>query len=258
MCYDLIERREENNQMTTRALTNAFNVGYFPNTNDYVSTAAVQRFFDSIDISRKTNERRHIRQNPIEAYHYLCKVESLDYTKAKDTDEASMTPKQFEKRFGYAPKGDVSEKTQIVIGGRSFSVICMLGYLCVEVVTVHEGSINSTVFKAFIEEECTAVIDTAAGEWGIYDNASMHKQVDVKLAIDHLFRGNWSFVPPYSPFLEPVEHLFALVKQFLRDHEDEARAAPEAWIYRAFARYEPGGSQAHVPRHTKPLEQIQA
>ena len=95
MCYDLIERREENNQMTTRALTNAFNAGYFPNTNDYVLTAAVQRFFDSIDISRKTNERRHIRQNPIEAYRYLCQIESLDYTKAKDTDEASMKPKQF-------------------------------------------------------------------------------------------------------------------------------------------------------------------
>ena len=136
-------------------------------------------------------------------------------------------PNNFEKRFGYAPKGDVSEKTQIVIWGQSFSVICMLGYLCVEVVTLPEGSIDSTI-KAFIEEECTAVIYTAAGDWGIYDNASIHKQVDVKLAIDHLFRGNWSFVPPYSPFLKPVEHLFALVKQFLRDHEDEACAAPEA------------------------------
>ena len=246
MCEELRIRRQGDGQVETRELVRVFNMEYFGNPHRNVSESVATRFFHHCDISFKTNERRHMRQDLRESIDYYRKVESFDPTKAKDVDEVSISPKAFERNKGFSPRGDPSEKIQIKIGNKYYSAIAMLGYYGVEAVDIFEGTINSATFATFLNTHCAAVIDPAGDEWGMFDNASIHKTIEGLLAIEALFGGKWTFVPAYSPHLKPVELLFALVKQYLRKHEDEALVDPLRWINKAFDRYRPNGSHAHV------------
>jgi transposase len=51
------------------------------------------------------------------------------------------------------------------------------------------------------------------------------------------------FVPPYSPNLKPIEPCFALVKKWLRQHENEALLNPVVFINRAFDIHSIGGER---------------
>ena len=127
-----------------------------------------------------------MRQDPVAINAYWQRVSCFDPTKSKDIDEVSMTPKDFELKYGYAPKGDVAEKVQITIGDKSYSAICMLGYYGVEAVWKHEGAIDGERMKHFIDDACAPLI-VADVEWGIIDNAQIHHTVDVKLSLERCF-----------------------------------------------------------------------
>ena len=51
---------------------------------------------------------------------------------------------------------------------------------------------------------------------------------------------------PYSPDLKPVERLFAVVKNLLRDREDEAVVNPMSVISECFEMFRPGGPKSHI------------
>ena len=137
-----------------------------------------------------------MRWDPVAISCYWRKVSYFDPTKAKDIDVVSMTPKDFELRYGYAPRADVAEKVQITIGDKSYSAICMLGYNGIEAVLKHKGTIYAEKTKQFIDDACAPLI-VADVEWGIIDSAQINHTVDVKLSLERCFRGFWTYVPAY-------------------------------------------------------------
>ena len=62
--------------------------------------------------------------------------------------------------------------------------------------------------------------------------------------LEDVFDNNYYFLPVYSPHLNPIEPCFALVKEWIRHHEEEALADPVHYINMAFNRYSVGGIQA--------------
>ena len=63
--------------------------------------------------------------------------------------------------------------------------------------------------------------------------------------LEDVFDNNYYFLPVYSPHLNPIEPCFALVKEWIRQHEEEALADPVLYIINmAFNRYSVGGIQA--------------
>lgn len=47
----------------------------------------------------------------------------------------------------------------------------------------------------------------------VFDNTSIHTSTGIKTLLDRL---NVQFLPPYSPFLNPIEEFFGLLKQNLK------------------------------------------
>ena len=81
------------------------------------------------------------------------------------------------------------------------------------------------------------------------DNARTHKTVSSIQSLNRAFVGLWLFSSPYSPFFKPVENGFKLVKEWLRDHEDEALANPIEMINRAFFLFSSRGPNGRVCRN---------
>jgi len=84
------------------------------------------------------------------------------------------------------------------------------GVLCA---TQVDGPVNAEVFEAFVEQ--VLVPKLRPGDVVVMDNLSSHKRARTR----ELIRGVGArllFLPPYSPDLNPIEMIFAKIKQRLR------------------------------------------
>lgn len=79
--------------------------------------------------------------------------------------------------------------------------------------TVVDGPINADVFESFVEQ--VLVPELGPGDIVVMDNLSSHKRARTRELIES--RGaELVFLPPYSPDLNPIEMVFAKLKQLLR------------------------------------------
>ncbi len=114
---------------------------------------------------------------------------------------------------GRAPRGErLLDKTPHG-HWKTTSLIAALGIGGVRCSTVVDGAINRDVFDAFVEQVLAP--ELRPGDVVILDNLSSHKSEHARRLIES--RGaELVFLPPYSPDLNPIEMVFAKVKQLLR------------------------------------------
>ena len=79
--------------------------------------------------------------------------------------------------------------------------------------TVVDGAVNADVFEAFVEQVLAPQLRTQ--DVVILDNLSSHKRTRTRLLVEAQ-GAQLLFLPPYSPDLNPIEMVFAKLKQLLR------------------------------------------
>ena len=93
------------------------------------------------------------------------------------------------------------------------TLIAALGIQGMHCSTVVDGAVNADVFEAFVEQ--VLVPDLRAGDVVVMDNLSSHKRSKTRRLIESA-GAQLLFLPPYSPDLNPIEMIFAKIKQILR------------------------------------------
>jgi len=78
---------------------------------------------------------------------------------------------------------------------------------------VFDGPIDNRTFLAYVEQ--VLVPSLRGGDVIVLDNLAVHKQPEVRAAIEHA-GAHLRFLPPYSPDFNPIEQAFAKLKAFLR------------------------------------------
>jgi len=96
---------------------------------------------------------------------------------------------------------------------KTTTLIAALGIEGVRCSTVVDGAVNRDVFEAFVEQ--VLVPELRPGDIVVMDNLSSHKSVRTRELIEGA-GARLIFLPPYSPDLNPIEMVFAKVKQLLR------------------------------------------
>lgn len=79
--------------------------------------------------------------------------------------------------------------------------------------TVVDGAMTGDVFLAYVEQQLVPTLK--AGDVVVMDNLSSHKRSAVRQAIERA-GAQLRFLPPYSPDLNPIEHVFSKLKAKLR------------------------------------------
>lgn len=117
------------------------------------------------------------------------------------------------RRCGRAPRGErLIDKTP----HGHWKTTTLIAALCVEGIccsTVVDGAVNGDVFESFVEQ--VLVPELRSGDVVIMDNLSSHKRKRTRMLIESA-GAELEFLPPYSPDLNPIEMVFAKVKQLLR------------------------------------------
>jgi transposase len=109
--------------------------------------------------------------------------------------------------YGYSPKGKrlmLRTKTPSI---KTKTAICCVSATRVESVKLIEGSANTTRFHAFLQS-----LNLPARSVVLLDNVSFHHSKVVKsFCLDHDL--HLLYVPPYSPWFNPIEMAFSVVKR---------------------------------------------
>jgi len=85
---------------------------------------------------------------------------------------------------------------------------------------VFNGAINGAAFRAYVEQVLAPAL--RVGDVVVLDNLGSHKVRGVREAIEA--RGaSLMFLPPYSPDLNPIEQVFAKLKQMIRSAAPRTR-----------------------------------
>lgn len=88
--------------------------------------------------------------------------------------------------------------------------------------TVVDGAVNGDVFEAFVQQ--VLIPQLKPGDVVILDNLSSHKRYHTRKLIESA-GAEMLFLPPYSPDLNPIEMVFAKIKQLLRSLACRTREA---------------------------------
>ena len=105
---------------------------------------------------------------------------------------------------------------------KTTSLIAALGWTGIRCSTVVDGSVNAHIFEAFVERVLAP--ELRAGDIVVMDNLSSHKRSRTRELIES--RGaELRYLPPYSPDLNPIEMVFAKIKQLLRTLSCRTREA---------------------------------
>jgi transposase len=105
---------------------------------------------------------------------------------------------------------------------RTTTLIAALSTAGIRCSTVVDGAINADVFQAFVTQ--VLVSQLHPGDVVVLDNLSSHKGAATRAAIEAA-GATLLFLPPYSPDLNPIEMIFAKIKQALRSLACRTREA---------------------------------
>lgn len=95
---------------------------------------------------------------------------------------------------------------------KTTTLLAALGFEGMRCSMVVDGAVDGDVFTAFVQQVLAPSL--TAGDVVIMDNLSSHKSVTVRTLIEA--RGaTLLYLPAYSPDLNPIEMIFAKVKQLL-------------------------------------------
>jgi transposase len=105
---------------------------------------------------------------------------------------------------------------------RTTTLIAALDAAGVRCSAVVDGAVNADVFEAFVGQVLVPTL--TPGDVVVMDNLSSHKRARTRELIEGA-GATLLFLPPYSPDLNPIELVFAKLKQLLRSLACRTREA---------------------------------
>jgi transposase len=117
------------------------------------------------------------------------------------------------RRYGRSPRGTRLRDHAPCGHWETSTVIATLRLDGLTAPAVFDGPIDKTSFCAYVEQVLVPTL--RPGDVVVLDNLAVHKQPDVRTAIEGA-GAHLRFLPPYSPDFNPIEQAFAKLKAFLR------------------------------------------
>jgi transposase len=127
-------------------------------------------------------------------------------------DESGVTTDLL-RRYARSPRGTrISDHTPCS-HWQTHTVVAALRPTELTATAVFDGPIDSPTFLAYVEQVLVPTL--RPGDVVVLDNLAVHKQPEVRLAIERA-GAFLRFLPPYSPDFNPIEQAFSKLKAFLR------------------------------------------
>jgi transposase len=130
------------------------------------------------------------------------------------------------RRYGRCPKGQRLVSAVPHGHWKTTTFVAALRLEGLTAPTVIDGAMTGDLFVAYVEQQLVPTL--RPGDVVVMDNLSCHKRAGVRAAIEAA-GARLLYLPPYSPDLNPIEQVFAKLKQLLR--AAGKRTVEELWEF---------------------------
>jgi transposase len=127
-------------------------------------------------------------------------------------DECGVTTDLL-RRYGRSPRGQRLRDHTPCGHWQTHTVVAALRLEGLGASAVFDGPIDNPSFRAYVEQILVPTL--RPGDVVVLDNLAVHKQPEVRAAIEHV-GAHLRFLPPYSPDFNPIELAFAKLKALMR------------------------------------------
>jgi transposase len=127
-------------------------------------------------------------------------------------DESGVTTDLL-RRYARSPRGTRAVDHTPCGHWQTHTVVAALRPTALTATAVFDGPIDAVTFRAYVEQILVPTL--RPGDVVVLDNLAVHKQPEVRTAIEHA-GARLRFLPPYSPDFNPIEMAFAKLTAFLR------------------------------------------
>ncbi|XP_074596279.1 uncharacterized protein LOC141851433 [Brevipalpus obovatus] len=184
-----------------------------------VSERTIGRAVDSFNYSFKRTSPMPKRRNDPDViekrYQYALRFSSFDESKIFYLDEAGFNV-SMRRRYGRSKKGEKAVSIVPAIRSRNISVSAAISKECLFFYEAVDRAYNISLFGEFIDQFMD-FLDQEGYENRIIimDNVRFHHADEILQKIES--RGHSvEFLPPYSPFLNPIEEVFSKWKGIVK------------------------------------------
>jgi transposase len=158
-------------------------------------------------------------------------------------DECGVTTDLL-RRYGRSPRGSRLHDHAPCGHWETQTVIAALRVDGVSAPAVFDGPIDAV--SAYVDQVLVPTL--RPGDVVVLDNLAVHKQPDVRAAIEAV-GAHLRFLPPYSPDFNPIEQAFAKLKAFLRAARPRTFDQVVALVAAALALFTPDECRNYI-RHS--------
>jgi hypothetical protein len=182
---------------------------------DGLSYSTVRRTLIRAGLSRKG---LHVMNNLVDhgrRYEYFQDLSHVHPHRLVDLDGMAASRKQFEEKYGWSPIGEDAILMQLALDGRMYSVVSAytpFGFLCWEIFV--DEAMDAAMFQNFLRERLQPLLRD--NDFGILDNASVHKTDESLQALEDVFQGRFRFSVEYCFIDKPIERGYSNIKNFIR------------------------------------------
>lgn len=119
--------------------------------------------------------------------------------------------------YGRSPANQRAVKLTTAVRSKNYSVIACMGMNSVFYFTVNSGGINGEAFQTYMTELLNFITnDDHSSAYVFMDNAPIHRVASIETLFNNNPQVNLVYLPPYTPQLNPIEHLFSQWKGMVR------------------------------------------
>ncbi len=210
-----------------------------------VSSSTISRELRRHKWSRKVLSRKNVRADPEQQCQFLKYIAPIRPENLINIDGMAHNNEDFLAKTGWAPEGEQARTFQLWINGQQYGVhaaYCRLGFIAW---VIYAAPVTQVEVAYFISNALTTALAEMKFEdaFIILDNAANQSTELVHNALHNLVQNRYCHLPAYSPFLAPIEHALANIRNYVRDHESEGYDDSIGLINRAFMVYSVGGER---------------
>lgn len=189
-----------------------------------VTQPTISRALSKLGITRKKKTTSYKEPDAQQKQVFQTALSNVtDQTLLIYLDECGI-PQNLYREYGWAPEGEVvlGKRT----GKRERKLNLIAGYSQAELKApfLYEGVMNAALFNTYLTEFLLPVLKP--GQLVVMDNASFHKSAETRRLIESKGCTLW-FLPPYSPELNPIEQIWAVLKRYVRRFQPQFHSLTE-------------------------------
>lgn len=205
----------------------------------WVDLSTICRALHGVGMTRQVMKQYSVRRSEVKRAEFWLEFDYIDPFMIVWIDETGFDRRNSLRKFGYGIRGLPPVNYSLKLRGRRYSAIGILSTDGVEDVYIVDESVNGEKFLFFVRKYLLPILMPFNGSNPksivVLDNASIHHTAAVEATIRSV-GAIVRYLPPYSPDMNPLEEVFAEVKQFLVSNDPilQSTQSPSTIINHAF------------------------